>query len=145
MVCKEKANKTAEHEENLANLGIKPIPASVFFISLVGSDPFGKVDDNEHIFDIYTKMYDFHATDVIAKSVQDLWEWQEEKNKGIDKSKIDVYTLVENFVMEHPNAHYVLDECPFLWHKVMGKFFSIIREVKFPFNVNYMYFNLPTL
>ena len=47
MVCKEKAKKTAEHEDNLANLGIKPIPALVFFISLVGSDPFGKVDDND--------------------------------------------------------------------------------------------------
>jgi len=31
----------------------------VFFISLVGVDEKGFVDDHEHIYDIYTKLFDF--------------------------------------------------------------------------------------
>jgi len=87
----------------------------VFFISLVGVDIDGKVEDHEHIFDIYTKTYDFISSDVDVKSAQNIWESYEEQNKGSDKKNIDIYSLVERFVQKHPNASYVLDEVPFLW------------------------------
>ena len=86
----------------------------VFFISLVGVNIRGKVEDYEHIFDIYTKAYDFTASEVVVKSAQDLWDFYEAQKKGSDKTEVDIYTLVECFVQNNPNAHYVLDEVPFL-------------------------------
>ena len=93
---------------------LKQNAAIVYFLSLVGVDHKGNVDSHEHIFDIYTKKYDFMLTDVEVKSAQDLWEFYEAQNKGSEKWNIDIYTLVEYFVQSHPNAHYVLDEVPFL-------------------------------
>ena len=96
----------------------------VFFISLVGvSDKYDKtgmlkkegiVDEDEHIFDIYTKTYDFLGCDVHVVSAQDLWAFYESKNNGADRTQADIYILVDYFVQSHPNGHYVLDECPFL-------------------------------
>ena len=89
----------------------------MFFISFVGVDKHGIVEDYEHIFDIYTKLYDFVSSDVGIKSAQDIWEYYEAQNKGSDKTKIDIYTLVEFFVRNHPNGHYVMDEVPFFTSK----------------------------
>jgi hypothetical protein len=86
----------------------------VFFLSLVGVDDLGKVAFFEYIYDIYTKRYDFQSTDVNMKSAQDLFEYYESHNKGSDKKEIDIYTLVEYFVQNHRNGHFVLDEVPFL-------------------------------
>ena len=61
------------------------------------------MDDWEHLFDIYSKAYDFNSSDVIVKSAQDLWEFYEAQNKGSDKEEVDIYTLVEYFVQNHPN------------------------------------------
>ena len=66
LISKEKAIQTAEKES------LKQNPAPVFFISLVGVDREGFVDVHEHIFDIYTKLYDFHGSNVNVKSAQDL-------------------------------------------------------------------------
>ena len=97
-------------------MGSKPKADPVFFISLVGVDLSGKgiVDDYEHIFDLYTKGYDFNDSDVEVKSAQDLWDWYASQKFGSNKWRVDIYQLVESFVKHNPNAHFVLDECPFL-------------------------------
>ena len=77
-------------------------------------DENGFIYDHEHIFDIYTKWYDFLGHDVEVKSAQDLWDFYEANHKGADRKKIGVYTVAEYFVERHPNGHYVVDECPFI-------------------------------
>ena len=68
-MCKEKAKQTSYQEEEEENMGSKPKADPVFFISLVGvKERSGIVDDHEHIFDIYTKEYDFDDSDVEVKS-----------------------------------------------------------------------------
>ena len=81
---------------------------------MAGVDEYGIVDKHEHIFDIFTKLYDFLGSNVQVMSAQDLWKFYESKNKGADKKKVNIYQLVEFFVRHHPFAHYILDECPFL-------------------------------
>ena len=96
-------------------MGSKTKADPVFFLSLVGvKDRNGIVDDEEHIFDLYTKLFDFDESDVVFKSAQDLWDWYASQNRGSDKKKVDIYQLVEEFVKQHPNANFVLDECPIL-------------------------------
>ena len=97
-------------------MGSKPKADPVFFLSLVGVDIYGEVADEEHIFDIYTKHYDFNDSDVDFKSGQDLWDFYAKQNSGSSKEDVDIYQLVENFVKHHPRAHFVLDECPFFKH-----------------------------
>ena len=94
--------------------GIKPILDPVFFMSLVGADREGTIDEHQHIFDVYTKLYEFGLSEVKFKSAQDLWEYYESRNKGCDKLNTNIYSLTEYFVRNHPNAHYVLDEVPFI-------------------------------
>ena len=81
---------------------------------MVGVNEQGIIDDDEYIFDIFTKLYDFSGSDVQVMSAQDLWKFYEEKNKGADKEEVNVYKLVEFFIRHHPHGHYILDECPFL-------------------------------
>ena len=88
-------------------------PDPVFFMSFVGVNWRGFVDDHEHIFDIYTKEYDFLGCDVKVISAQDLWDFYKSKHPGADRSKIDVYTMAEFFVDQHSNGHFIVDECPF--------------------------------
>ena len=90
---------------------MNPKPRPVYFISLVGVDRKGNVDDHEHIFDLYTKLYDFDGADVEVLSAQDLLSFYQQ-NKGNKKTKI--YSLVEFFVQNNPDGHFILDECPFL-------------------------------
>ena len=107
LISKEKAIQTAEKEE------LKLNPDPVFFMSFVGVDSKGFVEEHEHIFDIYTKEYDFLGCDVKVISAQDLWDFYKSKHPGADKKKIDVYTMAEFFVDKHSNGHFVVDECPF--------------------------------
>ena len=88
-------------------------PEPVFFISLVGVDDQGFVDEHEHIFDIYTKEYDFFGTSVIVKSAQDLGDFYESYHKRANKKYINIYELAKFFVEQHSNGHFVIDECPF--------------------------------
>ena len=110
---------------------------------MVGVNERGKVDDHEHIFDIFTKLYDFSGTNVQVISAQDLWKFYEKKIGEYENSKhpvkflnprtwknakifnpstwrkalkknVDIYELVLFFILHHPSAHYILDECPFL-------------------------------
>ena len=80
----------------------------------MGVDEYGEVDDHEHLFDIFTKIYDFHGSKIRVLSAQDLWTFYESKNKGAKRQDVDIYALVEFFIHHHANANIVLDECPFL-------------------------------
>ena len=93
-------------------------PDPVFFMSFVGVNSQGFVEEHEHIFDIYTKLYDFLGCDVKVISAQDLWDFYKSKHPGADKKKIDVYTMAEFFVDKHSNGHFVVDECPFKGEEV---------------------------
>ena len=95
-------------------MGLKTKAAPVFFISMVGVDEKGIVDEYEHIFDLFTKMYDFHGSDVHVISAQDLLHFFASKYKVVDRENVDIYTLVEYFVENHPEGNFIADECPFL-------------------------------
>ena len=114
MICKEKCIQTDEKERNLVDEGLKPMADPVFFLSLVGVDNLGKVVEHEHLFDIFTKLYDFHGSNVQVRSAYDLWAFYESKKEGAKRKDVDIYTLVEFFIQHHPNGHFILDECPFL-------------------------------
>ena len=87
--------------------------APVFFLSLVGVDEYGVVDEHEHIFDIYTKLYDFGGSNVIIINAQDVFDFYKSKHKMVDRKKMSIYKLADFFVEYHPNGHFVVDECPF--------------------------------
>ena len=100
-------------------------PDPVFFISLVGVDTKGFVNNHEHIFDIYTKEYDFHGCNGNVKviSAQDLKNFYAKHPKldtfknyfrrKVQKKKVYIYTMAEFFVEQHSNGQFVVDECPF--------------------------------
>ena len=115
MICKEKAIQTAEDEAQ------NPKPRPVYFISLVGVAKHGKVDDDEHIFDLYTKLYDFDGADVEVLSAQDLLSFYQRQNilqrmrrRYRNVTNTDIYSLVKLFIQSNPDGHFILDECPFL-------------------------------
>ena len=114
LISKEKCIQTAEKERFLEDVGLKFKAQDVFFISLVGVNNTGIVDEHEYIFDIYSKAYDFHGTAVKVMSAQDLWAFFESKNKGADRKIVNIYFLVEYFIQHHQHGHFILDECPFL-------------------------------
>ena len=80
---------------------------------MVGVDSKGLVDEHEHIFDIYSREYDFFESDVKPISAQDLWNFYKYRHKDADRSKIAVYTMTEFFIEQNSNGHFVVDECPF--------------------------------
>ena len=80
----------------------------------MGVDELGIVDKVEYIFDVYTKLYDFHGSSVKVVNAQDLWSFYESKNKGANRLLVNIYCLVEFFIQHHLDGHFVLDECPFL-------------------------------
>ena len=118
MICKEKCIQKYEKESNLVDEGLKSKPDPVFFLSLVGVNGLGKVDEHEHLFDIFTKLYDFIGHKVQVLSAQDLWNFYRSKNKGAERKDVSIYELVEFFIQHHPNGHFTFDECPFLRTKV---------------------------
>ena len=118
LIAKQKAIQIGEKERNEEDVGTKSQADPVFFISMVGVDQYGRgtleEEEDEFIFDIFTKLYDFLGSNVQVKSAQDLWEFYEGRNKGADKLAVNVYELVEFFICHHPYGHYILDECPIL-------------------------------
>ena len=117
MISKERCIQTAEKEILAEDAGLKSKADPVFFISMVGVTSYGTVDEDEYIFDIYTKLYDFHGSYVKVVSAQDLWAFYKSMNKGAKREDVDIYFLVEFFIQHHPNGHFILDECPFLLTK----------------------------
>ena len=114
MICKEKCIQIDEKESNLVDEGLKSNADPSFFISMVGVDKYGKVKEHEHLFDIFTKLYDFYDSNVCVLSAQDLWTFYQSKNIGHKRKDVDIYSLVEFFILHHANGNFVLDECPFL-------------------------------
>ena len=114
LISKEKCIQTAEKEILAEAAGSKLKADPVFFISLVGVNELGIVDNDEYIFDVYTKSYDFRGSYVKVVSAQDLWAFYESKNKGANQKDVDIYFLTEFFIQHHLNGHFILDECPFL-------------------------------
>ena len=123
LICKEKCIQVSEEESYTVEQGLKVKADAVFFISMVGlsynqygSMIGGIVDEYEHLFDIYSKTYDFPARNVQVLSAQDLWKFYKQKRwyKWNKRSNFNIYELVEFFIHHHPNGHFVLDECPFL-------------------------------
>ena len=115
--------QTAEKEEKAVNDGDKPSADPVYYISLLGVDGKGIVDEYEYIFDIYTRLFDFTDTDVKAKSSQDLWAFYRLHHKldPSEKLKVDIYTIVECFIQQNSNGHFIIDECPILRGKDNSK------------------------
>ena len=114
LISKEKCIQKAEKEKFAEDIGSKVKADPVYFISLVGVNKEGIVDENEYIFDIYTKLYDFHGINVNVVSAQDLWTFYESKNKGADRLNVGIYFLVQYFIQHHLEGHFVVDECPIL-------------------------------
>ena len=114
LISKERCIQTAENERFAEDVGLKNKANPVFFLSLVGVRNKGFVDQDEYIFDIYTKRYDFQGSNVKVVCAQDLWTFYESKNEGANQFKVDIYFLVKYFIQHHLNGHFVLDECPFL-------------------------------
>ena len=83
----------------------------------------GKVEEHEHIFDIFTKLYDFREKNVQVISAQDLlhfYNTHQPEDNGTEKSNItskevDIYFLLQFFVEKHPDGHFIIDEFPFYW------------------------------
>lgn len=117
LLCKEKAIQEAEKEEKAKDAGDKPIADPVYYISLVGVDEWGFVEQDEYIFDTYTKLYDFVGADIKVKSAQDLWAFykQHQKVDELQQTKThDIYKIVELFIKNNSNGHFIIDECPIL-------------------------------
>ena len=82
-------------------------------------DRKGFVEEHEHIFDIYTKEYDFFGSNVKVISAQDLRDFYKKHHKiqtfsnSFPRKKVDIYTMTKFFVEQHSNGHFVVDECPF--------------------------------
>ena len=83
----------------------------------------GKVEEHEHIFDIFTKLYDFREKNVQVISAQDslhFYNTHQSEDNGTEKSNItskevDIYFLLQFFVEKHPDGHFIIDEFPFYW------------------------------
>ena len=76
-------------------------PDPVFFISLVGVNEKGIIDEDEHIFDIYTKLYDFLGCDVKVLSAQDLLDFYKSKHTADD---VDGADASGNPTVEHQDV-----------------------------------------
>ena len=82
-------------------------------------DGEGFVRKHEHIFDIYTKEYDFLGSNVKVVSAQDLRDFYKKHHKletfgnFFRRKRVDIYTMAKFFVEQHSNGHFVVDECPF--------------------------------
>ena len=81
---------------------------------MVGVNENGIVEEDEYIFDIYTKSYDFHGSNIKVVSAQELLSFYQSKNMGVDREKAKIYVLVEYFIQHHLEGHFALDECPLI-------------------------------
>ena len=80
------------------------------------------VEEEEGLFDLYTKFYDFYKDGtsdqvVIVKTARDIQDWFYSVNSNLEKGhskEVRIYTMVQNFIKVHSNCHFFIDECPFL-------------------------------
>ena len=133
MIVKHKAVQIADQEGRAAAETITE-GCPVYFISLVGiagtsnakclEMPNAKlnVEEEEGLFDLYTKFYDFHKEGtsdqvVIVKTARDIQDWFYSVNSELEKGQskdVSIYTMVQSFIKAHSNGHFFIDECPFL-------------------------------
>ena len=59
LICKEKWIQADEKERNLVNEGLKSSADPSIFISMVGVNGWGNVDEHEHLFDIFLNYLTF--------------------------------------------------------------------------------------
>ena len=104
-------------ENTAENTGEKLKADPVFFLSLVGVDKWGKVEEHEHLFDIHSKAYDVLGEHVTIKSAQDLFDFYMQRQTPPFNPDLDIYQLTQFFVSQNSHAHFVIDECPFLMSK----------------------------
>ena len=88
---------------------------------MLSVDERGEVDDDEHIFDVLTKDYDFIDTDVKVLSAQDLLKfYNNNQDTKLLTQHVDIYNLVQFFMKNNPDGHFIIDECPVLKQKGKG-------------------------
>ena len=79
LIVKEKAIQLAYDEENAQYNKEKLVADPIYYISLLGVEDNGVVENDDYIFDTYTKLYDFCGTDVNVINAQDLWHFFEQR------------------------------------------------------------------
>ena len=102
----EKPVQMAEKERTAVELGLKTEADPVFYISMVGADENGIFYEHEHIFDLYTKEYDFVGSNVHVITAQDLWKFYASKNKGM--KLFNIFTLVEGVKREKVDIYFLI-------------------------------------
>ena len=111
MVCKEKAIQLDAND---------PAGKDVYFLSFLGADEKGFPTPFRFVFDLITMWYDFGNTNVKFIDVQTLCDHYEKKT-GKKSSGVNVYKLALQFMADHPNSHYIMDEVPFLRNVGLSK------------------------
>ena len=96
LIVKEKAIQLAYDEENAQYNKEKLVADPIYYISLLGVEDNGVVENDDYIFDTYTKLYDFCGTDVNVINAQDLWQFFE-KNYSQSDSCCTNYMATSSF------------------------------------------------
>ena len=109
LVCKEKAIQLDADA---------PVGKNVFLFSLLGAEGGngGKPRKLQFVFDLVTKWFEFRGTNVKFVDVQMLCD-HFEKETGNSSSDEDIYTIILQFIKDHPNSHFIFDEVPFIKEK----------------------------
>ena len=109
VISKQKSIETAENDET----------KEVYFISLVACDGWGRpIGETPYVFDICTKHFDLKNTKVNAIDVPYLLNFFKNHRLTDDEDiSNNVYRLLEFFVRNKPNGHFVVDEVPIVCSK----------------------------
>ena len=109
--------KAHEEEEKERRDGVDA--KNVYFICMAGANPRGEPEKRRRVFDVITQQYEFNgiSTSVKPYNVYKLME-EYHNSPAPQKSSPSVYDLVEEFIKNHQDANFFLDECPILKVKV---------------------------
>ena len=89
---------------------------TVYYISLLASDEFGKLRNQYFTFDEASKL-DLKYTNVIVLDVHQLQTRYRHRHPEVSEKvikKMTVYELAEDLIDADPMASYFFDECPFI-------------------------------
>ena len=89
---------------------------TVYYISLLASDEFGKPRNQYFTFDEASKL-DLKYTNVIVLDVQQLQTRYRLRHPEVSEKvlkQMTVYELAEDLIDADPMASYFFDECPFI-------------------------------
>ena len=94
---------------------------NIYFLSLAASNKYGVPEKHRSIFDILSEEYDFQNSNVTFIDAQQLRSFYAENNTSmLKKTDVDVLTLTEFFIEQHPDCSFILDEVPVLKKGVPG-------------------------